>query len=131
MVPVTSDQQLATKKYVDDILSAFVMNSGVSKEFLQAVSTTSRNTDGRITGWNVNVQSETQTRINTGSNDTFNVIAGVYRFYLGMKITEFQTSGLINVAIKIRDVNTLQEYMVFDFRTIVDASGGNQEFTLS
>ena len=37
----------------------------------------------------------------------------------------------MNVAVIIRDTSTLQEYMLFDFRTIIDASGGNQEFTIT
>ena len=48
-----------------------------------------------------------------------------------MKIKEFLGSGLMNIAIVVRDTNTLQEYMVFDFRTIIDTSGGDQEFTMS
>ena len=60
-----------------------------------------------------------------GLSDTFNVIAGVYRFYIGIKIKDFKDDGLMNVAVIIRDTSTLQEYMLFDFRTIIDASGGN------
>jgi len=77
------------------------------------------------------VQSQTKSRIDLGINDTFNVIAGVYRFYIGIKIKEFKDNGLMNVAVIVRDTNTLQEYMLFDFKTIVDTSGGNQEFTMT
>lgn len=90
------------------MLSAFIANSGVSKEYLQALSSTSINVDGRITGWTLNVQSQTKTRIDIGPSDTFNVIAGIYRFYIGIKVKEFKDNGLMNVAVLVRDSNTLQ-----------------------
>lgn len=40
-------------------------------------------------------------------------------------------TGLVNVSVIVRDSNTLNEYMVFDFTTIVNADGGNQEFTIA
>ena len=34
-------------------------------------------------------------------------------------------TGLVNVSVLVRDSNTLNQYMVFDFTTIVSAEGGN------
>lgn len=65
------------------------------------------------------------------NQDTFVMIAGVYRFYISVKIKEFLSTGLVNIAVKIRDSLSLVEYMNFDFSTVINAEGGDQEFTLA
>jgi hypothetical protein len=58
-VPISNNKQLATKEYVDGILNDFIESTGVSKEYLEVVSNTSLNVNGRITGWNTIVASPT------------------------------------------------------------------------
>ena len=65
------------------------------------------------------------------NQDTFVMVAGVYRFYISIKIKEFLSTGLVNIAVKIRDSLSLVEYMNFDFSTVINAEGGDQEFTLA
>jgi hypothetical protein len=53
------------------------------------------------------------------------MVAGVYRFYISIKIKEFLSTGLVNIAVKIRDSLSLVEYMNFDFSTVINAEGGD------
>lgn len=59
------------------------------------------------------------------NQDTFVMVAGVYRFYISIKIKEFLSTGLVNIAVKIRDSLSLLEYMNFDFSTVINAEGGD------
>lgn len=60
-------------------------------------------TDGRITGWNSVVVSSTSERIVHNIDDTFSLDAGVYKFFLCIKIKEFMATGIYNVSVVIRD----------------------------
>jgi hypothetical protein len=100
---------------VDSILSSFINGSGASKEYLQATSNDIINTNSKITGWEVNIQSPTSNVISFNIDDTFTLAAGVYRFYIGVQISDFVNADPVNISVVIKDTTTCAEYFYFEF----------------
>lgn len=131
-VPVTQAQQLATKSYVDDTLANFINVSGAAKQYLQATSNVPITTNGRITNWNVNIQSAEDSRLSLNPlTSTFAVKDKTYRFYLGVQIKEFTEVDLVEITVQLRDADTLQPYFYYDFSNDFSSTGGDQALSMS
>ncbi len=62
-VDVLQDRQLATKQYVDSKFADVINNTGLNKEYLQAISNNPVTSNAAITGWVRTVESATLSRI--------------------------------------------------------------------
>ncbi len=57
-------------------------------------------TNGRITNWNVNIQSAETSRLSLNpATSTFTVKDKTYRFYLGVQIKEFTEVDLVEITV--------------------------------
>lgn len=55
----------------------------------------------------------------------------MYRFYLGIKIKEFLSTGIYSVSVVIRDSDDQTNYITFAFTVKANADGGDQELTVA
>ena len=92
---------------------------------MEVVSNIPLNVNGRITGWTNVVISPTSDRILHNIDDTFSLSAGVYRFFLCIKIKEFLATGLYSVSVVVRDSDDQTSYVTFDFSVQANADGGD------